>query len=83
MSDIQYTIRSVPKSVDSYLRQQARSRGRSLNSTILSYIEGGVSRDKSRHDDFSWLAGSNTIDEASLMVIEESKAYDKYKQHPQ
>jgi hypothetical protein len=81
MSNLQYTIRSVPKQVDIFLRRQARSRGRSLNSTVLSYIEEAIKRDKMKQDDdFSWLIGSNTIDNASLKAIKESKEYDKQKQ---
>lgn len=81
MSNIQYTIRAVPKQVDTYLRQQARSRGRSLNKTILGYIEESIKRDQMRQDDdFSWLIGSNTIDDASLDAIKEAKEYDKQKQ---
>jgi hypothetical protein len=82
MSDIQYTIRAVPKSADVYLRRQARLRGRSLNSIVLSYIEASIKRDAIKEDDdFSWLIGSNTIDGASLKAIKEAKEYDKRKQH--
>jgi hypothetical protein len=83
MSDIQYTIRAVPKQIDAYLRRQARLRGRSLNSTVLSYIEESINRDTTKKDDFSWLIGSNTIDDASLEAIKEAKEHDKQKQRQQ
>jgi hypothetical protein len=84
MSDIQYTIRAVPKQIDTYLRRQARLRGRSLNSTVLSYIEESINHDTTKKDDdFSWLIGSNTIDDASLEAIKEAKEYDKQKQRQQ
>ncbi|HUD07403.1 MAG TPA: Arc family DNA-binding protein [Candidatus Saccharimonadales bacterium] len=81
MSNIQYTIRAVPKKVDTYLRRQARSRGHSLNSTVLEYIQESIKRDAIKQDDnFLWLIGSNTIDDASLKAIKTSKEYDKQKQ---
>jgi hypothetical protein len=81
MSNVQYTIRSVPKDVDMYLRRQARLRGRSLNNTVLAYVEDAIKREAIKQDDdFSWLIGSNTIDAASLRAIKEAKKYDKQKQ---
>lgn len=81
MSDIQYTIRAIPKQVDTYLRRQAHLRGRSLNRTVLDYIEESIKRDAVKQDDdFSWLIGSNTIDDSSLEAIKEAKEYDKQKQ---
>ncbi len=81
MSNIQYTIRDVPKQVDAYLRRQARMRGHSLNSTVLDYIEKSVKRDSVKQDDdFLWLIGSDTIDDSSLEAIKKAKEYDKQKQ---
>ena len=84
MSNIQYTIRAIPEQMDIYLRRQARLRGRSLNSTVLDYIEESIKHDAVKQDnDFSWLIGSNTIDDASLEAIKEAKEYDKQKQRQQ
>lgn len=81
MNNVQYTIRSIPKEVDIYLRWQARNQRRSLNATVLSYIESAIKRDKiKQEDDFSWIIGSNTIDDASLKAIKDTKEYDKQKQ---
>ncbi len=82
MSDIQYTIRSIPKPVDDFLRRDAKKRGISLNQVVLGYMQESVKRAQgAAGDDFAWLIGSNTIDDTSLRVIQESKDYDKRKQH--
>lgn len=80
MNTTQYTIRSVPKKLDSFLRRQARLRGKSLNQTVLDYIEQATKLDILEDDDnFDWLFGANTMDEESLKAIAELKQIDKTK----
>lgn len=81
MSHIQYTIRQIPKQLDDFLRRQARLNGRSLNQTVLDYINKAIEEDrKDKHDDLAWFIGANTIDDRSLQAIQDVKAYDKQKQ---
>lgn len=82
MGTIQYTIRAVPKKLDTFLRRQAQLRGKSLNQTVLDYIEQATKLDMQEDsDDFSWLIGANTLDDDSLKAIAEFKRIDKQKSH--
>lgn len=80
MATIQYTIRSVPKNLDAFLRRQAKLRGKSLNQTILDYIEQATKLDMQESDeDFNWIVGANTMDSDSLQAIANLKTTDKLK----
>jgi hypothetical protein len=80
MNTIQYTIRSVPKKIDTFLRHQAHLTGKSLNQTILSYIEQATKLNmQDDNDNFDWLIGANTLDDDSLRAITDLKAIDKFK----
>lgn len=80
MNTTQYTIRSVPKKLDDFLRQQARLRGKSLNQTILDYIKQATKLDlQDTSDNFDWIIGANTLDADSLRAIAELKQNDKLK----
>lgn len=80
MNTTQYTIRSVPKKLDTFLRRQARLKGKSLNQTVLNYIEQATKLDMQEGDDnFDWLFGANTMDEETLRAITELKQIDKAK----
>jgi hypothetical protein len=81
MSTTQYTIRSIPKSLDAFLRRQARIRGRSLNQTVLDYIQQATKLDMQDdgNDNFEWLIGAHTMDDDSLRAIAEMKQADKLK----
>lgn len=80
MSNTQYTIRAIPKKLDNFLRRQAHLRGKSLNQTVLDYIEQATKLDMQDADeDFDWLIGANTLDDASLRAISELKEIDKQK----
>jgi hypothetical protein len=82
MNTTQYTIRSVPKNLDAFLRRQARLRGKSLNQTILDYIDQATKLDmQEESDNFDWLIGANTLDDDSLRAIAELKQVDKRKSH--
>lgn len=80
MSTIQYTIRSIPKNLDNFLRRQAKLQGKSLNQTVLDYIEQATKLDLQQTDEgFDWIIGANTLDNDSLRAIVELKAADKLK----
>ena len=80
MKTIQYTIRSIPKSLDVFLRRQARLQGKSLNQTVLSYIKQATKLDMQEDDNnFDWIIGANTLDDDSLRAIAELKRTDKRK----
>lgn len=80
MKTTQYTIRSIPKNLDIFLRRQAHMRGKSLNQTVLDYIQQATKLDlQEDSDDFSWLIGVNTLDEDSLRAIAKLKKTDKLK----
>jgi hypothetical protein len=80
MNTTQYTIRSVPKNLDAFLRRQARLRGKSLNQTILDYIQQATKLDMQEDgDNFDWLIGANTLGTDSLQAIADLKQIDKRK----
>jgi hypothetical protein len=79
MRKTQYTIRSVPPHLDRFLRQQARLSGKSLNQTLLDYIEQATKLDMQNDDNFDWIIGANTLDNDSLRAIDEVKQTDKQK----
>lgn len=65
----QYTIRSVPASVDAVLREKARRQHKSLNQVALEALSGGAGvQAEERYDDLdgffgSWIA-DKTVDQA-------------------
>ncbi len=80
MTNIQYTIRTVTKSLDNFLRRQAKQQGKSLNRVVLDYIEQATKLDLQQTDeDFEWIIGADTMDNASLQAIAQLKATDKLK----
>lgn len=80
MNTTQYTIRSGPKKLDAFLRQQARLRGKSLNQTVLDYVEQATKLDMQEDgDNFDWLIGAKTMDDDSSQAIAELKQNDKLK----
>lgn len=80
MNTTQYTLRSVPKQLDAFLRRQARLRGKSLNRTVLDYIEQATRLDmREDNDNFDWIIGANTLDKDSLLAIADLKQTDKLK----
>ncbi len=69
MSSIQYTIRSIPTSVDQILRREAKLRGTSLNETIVQALERatGVGSKPNTYNDLDHLFGKG---------IEDAEAFD-------
>ncbi|HVC36756.1 MAG TPA: hypothetical protein VNE40_04960 [Candidatus Dormibacteraeota bacterium] len=82
MTTTQYTIRAIPKNLDNFLRRQAKLQSKSLNQTVLDYIEQATKLDLQQTDeDFDWIIGANTLDNDSLQAITELKSTDKLKSH--
>jgi hypothetical protein len=80
MTTVQYTIRSIPKNLDNFLRRQAKLQNKSLNQTVLDYIKQATKLDLQQTDeDFNWIIGADTMDNGSLQAISELKAADKLK----
>lgn len=80
MSTIQYTIRSIPRQLDTFLRRQAQASGKSLNQTVLDYIKQATKLDmQSTEDNFDWIIGAATLDDDSLDAIAALKRADKAK----
>ena len=80
MNTTQYTIRSIPKKLDAFLRRQSHLSGKSLNQTVLDYIEQATKLDmQDDGDNFDWLIGAGTLDNDSLRAIAELKGIDKLK----
>ena len=80
MNTTQYTLRSVPKNLDVFLRRQAHLRGKSLNQTILDYIQQATKLDMQEDtDNFDWIIGANTLGDDSLQAIARLKQADKLK----
>lgn len=80
MNTVQYTIRSIPRNLDLFLRRQARLQGRSLNQVVLGYMHQATKLDMQvDEDNFDWIVGANTLDEESLGAIAELKQTDKRK----
>ena len=80
MDTTQYTIRSVPLKLDTFLRNQARAQGKSLNQTVLDYMQQATKLDLEQDDDsFDWIVGANTLGQDSLDAIAELKRTDKRK----
>jgi hypothetical protein len=80
MNTTQYTIRSVPKKLDSFLRRQAHLQGKSLNQTVLDYIKQATKLDmQESNDNFDWIIGADTLDDTALQAIADLKQVDKRK----
>ena len=61
MDGIQYTIRRVPRSLDSELRREARSSGKSLNTLVVETLQQAkLPSSAVAHDDLDWFVGKET-----------------------
>ncbi len=82
MKTTQYTIRSVPTELDSFLRREARLRGKSLNQTVLDNVKQATKLDMAVDDDnLDWFLGTGALDDESLEAIAELKEIDKSKRN--
>jgi hypothetical protein len=69
MSSIQYTIRSIPPSVDRSLREHAKKTGMSFNSAVVDALKratGSVSENSTHYTDLDWFIGSSVINKAEF-----------------
>lgn len=64
MTNIQYTIRNIPPSVDKVIRKRSKQTGKSFNQTVvdlLSLQTFGTTEPKPETN-FDWLFNQNTLD---------------------
>jgi hypothetical protein len=82
MTSIQYTIRSVPPTLDLFFRKEAKRTDQSLNQVLLDYLYVGAKPDIKADEiasNFDWMFGLDTIEEVSLKAIQEQREIDKKK----
>lgn len=73
----QYTIRSVPSSVDAVLRDKARRQGKSLNEVALEALSAGAGvAAQIRYADLDGFFGSWVADEAVDKALEDQRRLD-------
>lgn len=77
----QYTIRKVPKEIDTRLKAQAKKRGLSLNKLLLDKL-GALPKQNTKpkiHHDLDFLIGSMSDQEADDLwrVVKEAREIDK------
>ena len=74
MHSKQYTLRNVPKPVDTYLRKQARLSGKSLNQVIIDQLsENAGLNDVSIKESLDWFIGSGIGGDVVAVLAEEDK----------
>lgn len=68
MNSIQYTIRSIPPSVDAVLRLSAKQQGTSLNEAIVRALQKatGVTEERTVYSDLDKLFGGGIDDTQSF-----------------
>ena len=76
---MQYTIRNVPKALDSMLREKAKNEGKSLNLVVLEAIARalGIPNEPVRQRDLSELAGTWIEDPEFDRAIEDQDRIDE------
>jgi hypothetical protein len=77
-TSIQYTIRGVPREVDSVLRRKATQRKQSLNQLIVEELCAATAGSR-RQADFSDLVGRWTPDPAFDEILAAQRRIDKDK----
>jgi len=66
----QYTIRNIPDSVDSILRQRARETDKSFNQVALEALMAGVGESLRPKRNFTGIAGTLPAEEAACFDAE-------------
>jgi plasmid stability protein len=76
---MQYTIRNIPKHLDSALRSSARRQGKSLNDVTIEALSlgAGVNGAAIRHRDLTGIAGSWREDPEFHAAIAEQDTIDE------
>lgn len=78
MTNIQYTIRNIPPSVDKVIRKRSQQTGKSFNQTVvdlLSLQTFGTTNPK-LNTDFDWLFNQNTLDKSFDETIQNLSQVD-------
>lgn len=78
-SRIQYTIRNIPPAVDGAIRKRSARTGMSFNQTVVDLLAlqtFGTTRPPA-DDNFDWLYGQNTLDDAFDEAIAEQSLVDE------
>jgi plasmid stability protein len=75
----QYTIRGVPETIDSVVRERAQKYGKSMNAVALEALERGLglTAESPRFHDLDHLAGTWVKDEAFDRAIDEMDVVDE------
>jgi len=79
MSNIQYTIRNIPKPLDSVIRKRSKISGKSFNQTVVELLslQAFGTKEPPTDNNFDWLYNKNTLDESFDEVIEDISKVDK------
>ena len=79
MTKIQYTIRNIPPEVDRVIRKRAKQSGKSFNQTVVDLLslQSFGTLEPPAEDNFDWLYGVNTLDEAFDEAIADLSKIDK------
>jgi hypothetical protein len=72
MTSIQYTVRGIPEDLDTELRREAQSTGRTLNSLVVETLrEAKLTSPDLVHDDLDWfIAGAADEEEREVAAME-------------
>lgn len=80
MNKIQYTIRNIPPAVDKVIRNRAKRKGKSFNSTVIDALTlqtlGGIHIDEAHQEIFNRLQGANTLDKEFDRAIKDQSNID-------
>jgi len=79
MSKIQYTIRGIPEPVDRVIKKRAKQTGKSFNKTVVDILSLQTfgTTDSKDDDNFDFLFGADTLDEAFDEAIRDLSKVDK------
>lgn len=79
MTNIQYTIRNIPPSVDKVIRKRSQQTGQSFNQTVVDLLSLQTfgTTDPKPDTSFNWLYGQNTLDESFDEAIKDLSQIDK------
>ncbi len=74
MKSIQYTIRGIPKDIDTMIRKRAKREGKSFNATVLEIIQvqvlgSAAGRGAREQSIFDKMHGANTFDDKFFEAV--------------
>ncbi len=79
MTNIQYTLRSIPSRLDQRLRSRAARNGKSLNALVIETLSRaeGLDGPKQAHADLDWFVGGKKLDSGMFdEILREQRAID-------